>query len=320
MKAAIITRYGPPEVLEVQDAPVPSPGPGQVRVHVRASTVCAGDVRLRRASPFFLRAVSGGVLRPTRVRTPGMELSGTIDALGDGVTRFRIGEAVFGSAGLNFGACAEFACASEAMLAPRPAMVSDAEAATLPFGGISALYYLRAAGLAADQRLLVYGASGSVGTAAVQLGKHLGAHVTAVCGAANAELVRGLGADVVRDYEKQDYAEPRGAYDVLFDTVGKSGIRLGLRALKRGGVYAFSASPLTAFVLVSLWAALTGRVRVVGGMARGGGDDLAYLMSLVEQGKFQPVIDRAYPLDNIVEAHRYVEGGHKRGNVVIAIG
>jgi NADPH:quinone reductase-like Zn-dependent oxidoreductase len=320
MKAAIITRYGPPDVLEVQDAPLPSPGPGQVRVRVKASTVCAGDVRLRRASPFFLRAVSGGVLRPTKVKTPGMELSGTIDALGEGVAKFSIGEAVFGSAGLNFGACADFVCASAAMLAPRPASVTDAEAASLPFGGVSALYFLRAAGRAAGQRLLVYGASGSVGASAVQLGKHLGAHVTGVCSAANAELVRSLGADVVRDYRNRNYAEPRGGYDVFFDTVGKSGIRLGVRALKRGGVYAFSASPLTAFALVSLWAALTGRVRVVGGIARGGGDDLAWLMSLVEQRKFRPVIDRAYPLADIVEAHRYVETGHKRGAVVITVG
>jgi NADPH:quinone reductase-like Zn-dependent oxidoreductase len=320
VKAAIITRYGPPAVLEVQDVPVPSPGPGQVRVHVKASTVCAGDVRLRRASPFFLRAVSGGVLRPTKVKSPGMELSGTIDALGDGVTKFKIGDEVFGSAGLSFGACAEFVCASATMLAARPPMVSDAEAATLAFGGVSALYFLRAARLTAGQRLLVYGASGSVGAAAVQLGKHFGAHVTAVCSAANQELVRGLGADIVRDYEKKDYAEPQRASDVFFDTVGKSDLRLGLRALKRGGVYAFSASPLVAYALVSLWAALTRRVRVIGGIARGGGDDLAYLMSLVEQRKFKPVIDRAYPLDSIVEAHRYVEAGHKRGNVVISVG
>jgi NADPH:quinone reductase-like Zn-dependent oxidoreductase len=319
VKAVLISRYGPPEVLRIGEVDIPSPGKGEVRVRVHAATVCAGDVRIRRADPFFLRLVGGGLLRPTRVRTPGMEFAGVIDALGEGVSGLSIGDAVFGSAGLKFGANAQYVCAPAVLVAAKPAQVAFEAAAPMAFGGISALYYLKAAGLRAGQTLLIYGASGAVGTAAVQIAKHLGANVTAVCGARNADLVRALGADAVLDYATDDFSRDGPVYDVVFDTVGKSRIRRGLRALKPGGAYVFAASSLTDYLAVSLIAALTGRLRVVGGIARGAASELAFLMQLVTEGRFKPVIEGAYPLSDIVAAHTHVEGGHKTGNVVILV-
>lgn len=319
MKAVLISRYGPPEVLRVGEVEKPNPRKGEVRVRVHATTVCAGDVRIRKADPFFLRLVGGGVSRPTKVKTPGMEFAGVVDALGDGVTSFAIGDPVFGSAGLKFGANAQYVCAPEVLIAGKPADVAYERAAPIAFGGISALHYLRAASLQAGQKILVYGASGGVGTAAVQIAKHLGAHVTGVCSGANAELVRSLGADAVLDYATHDYSRDGAIYDVVFDTVGKSRIRRGVKALKPGGAYVFAASSLLSYILVSVFAAMTGRIKVIGGIARGRSPELAFLMQLVTQGKFEPVIDRTYPLSDIVAAHAHVEAGHKKGNVVILV-
>ncbi|MGH3429147.1 MAG: NAD(P)-dependent alcohol dehydrogenase [Mycobacteriales bacterium] len=296
----------------------PEPKEGAVRVRVHATTVCAGDVRLRKADPFFLRIVGGGIVRPTKVRIPGMEVAGTVDAIGPGVTQFKVGDAVFGSAGLTFGAYADYVCMPEMLLAAKPVEVPYREAAAIPFGGVSALHYLRAAGVQAGQALLIYGASGSVGTAAVQLGKHFGAHVTGVCSGANVELVRSLGADAVLDYAREDFSRDGAIYDVVFDTVGKSKIWRGIKALKRGGTYAFSACGLPSYGLARLWS-LTGRVKVVGGIARGKAKELAFLMQLVQDGRFKPVIDRTYPLSDVVDAHAYAEAGHKKGNVVILV-
>ena len=319
MKAVLISRYGPPEVLRIGDVAKPNPGKGEVRVRVHATTVCAGDVRIRKADPFFLRVVGGGISRPTKVRTPGMEFAGVVEALGEGVRSFAIGDSVFGSAGLKFGANAEYVCTPDVLMAAKPADVTYDQAAPIAFGGISALHYLRAAALQAGQKLLVYGATGSVGTAAVQIAKHLGAHVTGVCGGGGAELVRSLGADAVLDYAIDDYSREGAVYDVVFDTVGKSRIRRGVKALKPGGAYVFAASSLMSYVLVSVFASLTGRIRVVGGIARGGSQELAYLMQLVTEGRFMPVVERTYPLSDIVAAHAHVETGHKRGNVVILV-
>ena len=319
MKAVLIKRYGPPDVLQLAEIEKPAPKRGEVRVRVHASTVCAGDVRIRKGDPFFLRVVGGGISRPAKVRTPGMELAGDVDAVGEGVSGFAIGEAVFGSAGLKFGANAQYVCAPEVLLAAKPADVPYELAAPIAFGGISALHYLRAAGLQAGQKLLVYGASGSVGTAAIQLARRFGAHVTGVCGHTNVELVRSLGADAVLDYAVDDYSRDGAIYDVVFDTVGKSGILRGVRALKRGGAYVFAATSLTSYALVSSFASLTGRVRVIGGIARGRSADLSFLMQLVTEGAFTPAIDRTYPLGDIVAAHAYVEAGHKKGNVVIMV-
>jgi NADPH:quinone reductase-like Zn-dependent oxidoreductase len=248
-----------------------------------------------------------------------MEFAGVVEAVGEGAGRFAIGDAVFGSAGLKFGANAEYVCAPEVLLAGKPAEVAYERAAPIAFGGVSALHYLRAADLQAGQKILVYGASGSVGSAAVQIAKDLGAHVTGVCSGGNAELVRSLGADAVLDYTLDDYSRDGAIYDVVFDTVGKSRPRRAVKALKPGGAYAFAACPLPTYVSLSVFASLTGRIKVIGGIARGGSSQLAFLMQLVAEGRFKPIIDRTYPLSDIVAAHAHVEAGHKKGNVVVLV-
>jgi NADPH:quinone reductase-like Zn-dependent oxidoreductase len=332
MKAATYARYGEPEVLQVTDVEKPVPKDNELLIRVRATTVCAGDVRLRRADPFFLRLFNG-LSRPRRVTIPGMELSGTIEQIGRNVTGFEVGDRVFGSAGLKFGAYAEYVCVSSPqLLAAKPDSVSFEEAAAIPFGGISALHFLRKANIRAGQNVLIYGASGSVGTYAVQLAKHFGTRVTGVCSTANLELVRSLGADAAIDYTKGDFSSEGRVYDIVFDTVGKSGFWRSMRALKRGGTYVQAASVparasavaiiagLLSPTLGGLWASTTGAGRVVGGIGRSRPGDLAFLAGLVADRKVRVVIDRHYPLSAIADAHRYVETGHKKGNVVIEVG
>src|SRR5262245_4786971 len=318
MKAAVYRRYGPPDVLAIEDVATPVPKGNEVLVRVHTSTVCAGDVRLRKADPFFLRAFSGWS-GPTRIPILGMEFAGTIEVAGSGVTRFTKGDAVFGSMGLKFGANAEYVCVPEGgALAAKPRNANFAEAAAICFGGVSALHFLRLAAVGPGQRVLVYGASGSVGTYAVQLAKHFGAHVTGVCSASNAALVASLGADEVLDYARQDFSTARAFYDVVFDTVGKSGYWRSLRALKRGGAFTFAVSSLLAPSVGRLWARAKGR-RIVSGIARGRPGDLDLLKELIESGQMRPVIDQVYPLKEIAQAHRHVDTGHKKGNIVITI-
>ena len=320
MRAAVYHQYGAPEVLAVEDVPQPQPREGEVLVRVHASTVCAGDVRLRRAKPFFLRGISG-LWHPTKRPTPGMEFAGTVEQTGPSVTGFARADSVFGSTGLKFGANAEYACvAAGPLLVAKPPGLSFEDAAGIPFGGVSALHFLRLAKVGSGQDVLVYGASGSVGTYAVQLAKILGARVTAVCSTANLGLMASLGADETIDYTAQDFSKTGRRYDVVFDAVGKSGFERSVRALKRGGTYVFAASGLVAPTLGKAWCTITGRARVPSGMARAKPGDLAYLAGLVESGSLRPVIDRCYPLDQIAEAHRYVESGHKKGVVIIAVG
>jgi NADPH:quinone reductase-like Zn-dependent oxidoreductase len=319
MKAAVFDRYGPPEVLHLADVAKPVPGDDEVLVRVRTTTVCAGDVRLRRAAPFFLRAYSG-LFRPSKINILGMEFAGAVESIGKRVTLFDRGDEVFGSTGLKFGACAEYVCVSEGpLLARRPLKATPEQAVAIPYGGVSALHFLKAAGVRPGHRVLVYGASGSVGTFAVQLAKHFGAQVTAVCSTANVDLVRALGADNVVDYTKEDFSARGPTYDIVFDTVGKSGFWRSLKALKRGGAYVRSASGLLSPTLGRAWASLVGAGRVIQGMARTRAGDLSFLIELVEAGRLRPVIDRTYPLGSIAEAHRLAESGHKKGAVVITV-
>jgi NADPH:quinone reductase-like Zn-dependent oxidoreductase len=319
LKAAVYNRYGPPDVLHIEDVERPVPKDNEVLVRVHASTVCAGDVRFRKADPFFLRWLNG-LFRPRKINILGMELAGTIEAVGRNVTRYRANGQVFGSTGLKFGAYAEYTCVAEGpLLAATPDNVSCETAAAIPFGGVSALFFLRKAGIEAGQKVLIYGASGSVGTFAVQLAKHFGAHVTGVCSTANLQLVKSLGADEVVDYTRTDFSKAGHVYDIVFDTVGKSGFWRSMRALKRGGSYVFAASGLLSPTVGRVWARMTGAGNVGGGMATVAAGDLAFLIGLVEAGTLRVVIDRSYPLNQIAEAHRYVEAGHKKGNVVILI-
>jgi NADPH:quinone reductase-like Zn-dependent oxidoreductase len=319
LKAAVYRRYGPPDVLQIETAEKPVPKDNEALVRIHATTVCAGDVRFRKADPFFLRWLNGA-WRPKKINILGMEVAGTIACVGKSVTGFGIGDEVFGSTGLKFGAYAEFACiAAGPALASKPENVTSETAAAIPFGGVSALHFLRSANIRAGQKVLIYGASGSVGTFAVQLAKHFGARVTGVCGTANLDLVGSLGADEVIDYMQEDFSRAGRVYDVIFDTVGKSGFWRSMRSLKRGGCYVFAASGLLSPTLGRLWATLTGAGRLIGGIARIKAGDLRFLVNLVEAGKIRVVIDRCYPMDKIAEAHRYVETGRKKGNVVITV-
>jgi len=324
MKAAVYSRYGPPEVVQIKNVEKPAPRDNEVLVRIHATTVCAADWRLRRADPFFVRFMFG-LWRPKKVNILGMEFAGTVESVGKAVTGFGEGDQVFGSTGFNFGAHAEFVCVPEdGALAMKPTNMTLEEAAAVLFGGVSALYFLRQAKIQPGQRALIYGASGSVGTFAVQLAKHFGAHVTAVCSTANLDLVRSLGADEAVDYTREDFSRAGRVYDIVFDAVGQSGFSRSLKSLKRGGFYvrvggSGRVSSMLGENLRGMWISITGAAKVVGGVARGAPGDLSFLKGLIEAGKLRTVIDRLYPLDEIAEAHRYVEAGHKKGNVVIVL-
>ena len=302
MRAAVYTSYGPPEVVRIQEVERPSPREDEVLVRVRAASVAAADWRMRKADPFLARLFNG-LFRPRRVNVLGFELAGDVVAVGGRVTRFAIGDAVFAFTGFGFGAHAEYRCLRETgtpsrhgLIAHKPPELTYEEAAGLPCGALTAQAFLRQARLGRGQRLLVYGASGSVGTAAVQLGRALGAEVVGVCSAANTGLVSSLGAHHVIDYTSEDYTRIAGTFDVVFDAVGKTSKSRSRPALERGG----------RFVSVK------GRPRIEAG-------DLEHIAALVRGGQLRSVLDRTYPLDAIVEAHRYVEAGHKRGNVVVVM-
>jgi NADPH:quinone reductase-like Zn-dependent oxidoreductase len=324
MKAAVFTRYGPPDVLEIKDVEKPVPRDNEVLVRVRAATVCAADWRMRKADPFMVRFMNG-LWRPKKFNVLGAEFAGTVESVGKAVTRFKEGDEVFGSPGFRFGAHAEYICLPEnGLLAMKPVNMTFEEAAAVLFGGFSALHFLRKAGIRAGQKVLIYGASGSVGVFAVQLAKHFGASVTGVCSTANLDLVKSLGADAVVDYTKEDFSSAGRVYDIVFDTVGKSGFSRSLKSLKRGGPYVLvggsgSPSSLLALIVRGLWASLTGTAKVISGVARATAEDQALLKALIEAGKLRTVIDKRYPLAEIAEAHRHAEAGHKKGHVVIVL-
>lgn len=306
MRAVVYTRYGPPDVLQLAEVAKPTPKDDEVLIKIHATTVAIGDVRLRMADPFGVRLFNG-LLRPRRITILGMELAGEIEAVGKDIQRFQPGDQVFALTGFGFGAYAEYKCMPEGgtaekggLVAAKPANLSFEEAAAIPGGGITALVTLRKAAIQSGQKVLTYGASGAVGTAAVQIAKSLGADVTGVCSTANLELVKSLGADRVIDYTREDFTQNGEVYDVVFDAVDKLPSSQGRKPLKKSGVY----------------------LNVVKDSGSGkmiGTEELLYLKELVEAGKFRPVIDRSYPLEQIPEAHRYVEKGHKKGNVVINV-
>jgi NADPH:quinone reductase-like Zn-dependent oxidoreductase len=317
VRAVVHDRYGPPDVLRLEEVERPVPEDDQVLVKIQATTVTRTDTGLRSAEYFISRFFTG-LLRPKR-KILGTELAGKVEAVGAAVTEFEVGDRVFGVAGA--GAHAEYVCVRESgPLTHMPAGLSFEEAAAICDGASLALACLRKAGLRARQRILVYGASGSVGTAGVQLAKHFGTHVTAVCNTKNVELVRSLGPDEVIDYQQEDFTKNGKAYDVVFDAVGKHSFRRSRRSLNPNGVYV--DTDLGFMWHVPLLALLTKRIgakKVALGITRYSKDDVLLLKELVEAGKYRPVIDRSYPLEQVVEASRYVETGQKTGNVVLTL-
>lgn len=307
MKASVYTQYGPPEVLQLVDVPKPMPRDHEVLVKVRATTVTIGDTIMR---SFKLPNITGwqkfmarlilGWNKPKR-HILGMELAGEIESIGQKVTRFKSGDAVFASTyNVNFGGHAEYKCLPEkGVIAIKPANLTYEEAAAIPGGGQTAWHCLQKGRLQPGQKILIYGASGAVGTFAVQLAsRHFSAEVTGVCSDANVDLVRSLGANQVIDYTRQDFTQSGETYDVIFDAVGKLSPAYGKKALKPGGVY------------INVHADSSGGEKV---------EYMLILREMIEAGVIKPVIDRVYPFDQIVEAHRYVEQGHKKGNVAITM-
>ena len=317
MKAIIYTKYGAPEVLQLKEIEKPTAKANEILIKVKATAVNSGDLRLRAADPFGVRLFFG-LMRPKK-NMLGSVLSGEIEKVGSIVTRFTVGDLVFGSTGMSFGAYAEYKCLPEnAALALKPTMISHQEAAVIPFGGTTALYFIRKANLKSGQHVLIYGASGAVGTAAIQLAKYFGAIVTGVCSTANIDLVKSLGADQVIDYSREDFTKNGETYDVIFDTVGKTSVERSLRSLNKKGVLMLGASGM-AGMLQGLWTSLTSTRQVISGVVSPKAEDIQFLKELIEQGKLKSVIDRTFSLEQMVEAHQYVEKGHKKGNVVIGL-
>ena len=322
MLAVVYEKYGSPDVLEFQEMTKPIPKDNEILVKVHATTVTVADIRSRSftvpSSVWLPARISLGLTKPKKA-TLGVELAGEVEAIGKDVTRFKNGEQVFAATLINFGAYAEYICLSEdATVAIKPFNVTYEEAAALPIGARTALHYIRKANVQPGQKVLIYGASGSVGTYAVQLAKYSGAEVTGVCSTENVELLKSLGADKVIDYNVKDFSINGEMYDVVFEAVNKSSFSACMRVLKDDGVYVNVTEPLPSIQM--LWTKMTsGKKLMLGENAPERAEDLIFLKELVEAGKLKPVIDRGYPLKQIVEAHRYVDKGHKKGNVVITV-
>ena len=318
MKAVIYTKYGSPEVLHLKEVEKPTPKANEVLIRIYATSVTSGDVRMRKADPWFVRLMLG-LTRP-KITIPGVVLAGEIEAIGKDVTLFKEGDPVYGMTIKHFGAYAEYKCLPEdGILALKPVSLTYKEAAAMPFGDTTALHFLRKAKLKAGQKILIYGASGAVGTSAVQLSKYFGAEVTGVCSTANVAMVKSLGADKVIDYTKEDFSKNGEVFDIIFDTVGRSPFSTSVKSLKKNGYYLRVVHMALSPVIRGLWVSLTSGKKVIGGVANVKAEDLVFLNNLIEAGHLKPVIDKSYPLEEIVEAHQYVEQGHKKGNVIITI-
>jgi len=330
MRVIKCTKYGAPDVLQLKDVEIPNPKDNEILVKIYATTVTAGDVTLRSGMKdisfllrFFARLMMG--FRKPKKDVLGMELSGEVEAVGSNVKRFKKGDQIFGTTtGLDYGSYAEYICIPEEpistglfganMVALKPTNMTYEEAAAVPIGADTALHFLRKGNIQSGQKVLIYGASGCLGTFAVQLAKHFGAKVTGVCSTSNLDWVKDLGADKVIDYTKEDFSKDGETYDIIFDTVGKSSYSACKRSLKKNGIL------LEAVIKVGhLIRSKFSSIKVVGGGATEVTEDLLLLKELAEAGKIKSVIDKTYPLEKIIEAHTYVDKGHKKGNVVITV-
>lgn len=322
MRAVVYEKYGPPDVLHLKELSKPIAGDDEVLIQIRATTATTGDARVRALNVpegfGLMSRLIFGVFAP-RKKILGVELAGVVAAIGKDVTRFKVGDEVFAAAGMSMGCYAEFRVIKESgAIVKKPASLSFEEAAALSFGGNTALDFFRRGELKSGERVLINGASGAVGSAAVQLAKHLGAHVTGVCSTANLELVRSLGADVVVDYTNEDFTARGESYDLIMDTAGTSPYARCKHVLAPKGRLLLVLASLPA-VLGAIVSNLFSDKKIIAGPAPDRAEDLRVLAELAERGKYRPVIDRAFPLEQTSAAHAYVDSGRKRGNVVLTI-
>lgn len=316
MKAIDCSRYGAPDVLEMIALEIPKPSKDELLVRVHATSVNSGDVRIRKADPWIIRLIFG--FKKPRRSILGTIFSGEVVGIGEDVRNYQIGDTVFGSTGMRFGTYAEFLSISESeTLSLKPESITHLEAATIPFGGITALYFIQQANIQSGQKILVYGASGAVGSAAVQLAKSKGGIVTAVCSERNASMMKEIGADYVIDYTKERFFEKQEKYDVIYVAVNKLSFSKSLRSLKKDGTLILSAAGFSQMLRAG-FARISGR-KILTGVVRESPVEMLILKDLINSGKYKAVVDRVFSLEEIVQAHKYVDLGHKCGNVAIRI-
>lgn len=324
MKAIVHTKFGPPDELQLKEVKKPVPGDNEVLIRIHATTVTTTDCNVRNLTfvpesfKFFARIMFG--FKKPKINILGIDLAGKIEAVGKDVKLFKAGDQVFGSPGTKFGGHAEYCCVPEyGALAIKPHDWSWEEAAAISLAGNTALFYIRdLAKIQSGQKILIHGASGAIGTYAVQLAKYYGAVVTGVCGATNAEMVKSIGADKVIDYTKEDFTRTNEKYDFVFDVVGRTTFSQCRDILKPNGIYLENMMEIKDFLKV-LWTSVTGGKKIKGGVSSERAENLNFFVELIESGKLKPIIDRIYPLERTAEAFQYVEQGHKKGNVVITV-
>ncbi|MBM9546968.1 NAD(P)-dependent alcohol dehydrogenase [Leptospira sp. 201903074] len=317
MKVITARKYGTPEVLRLEEWETPFPKKDEIRIKIHNTSVNSADWRIRKPDPKLVRLFFG----ITKLRQPilGGSIAGVVDAVGENITKFQVGDKIFGSTGLRMGAYAESICLPESSIITfLPKEISFQEGATLPFGSLTALDFIQKCNLKKNQTIIIYGASSSVGTAAIQLAKHFGAVVTAVCSKGNFELVKSIGADLVMDYDEFHSESHNNNYDVVFECVGKSSIPSNLQHLSNGGTLILVGASFKD-MFHAAWISLTRKINIKFGPIAETLENLNFLTELTKKGEFKVVIDKSYPLEEMVEAHRYVEAGHKKGNVVIVV-
>lgn len=329
MKAIIWTKYGSPDGLQLREVEKPTPRDDEILIKIHASSVTAGDCEMRRLElPLMLSfpvRLYAGFLKPKRITILGQELAGEVVEVGKNVTSYKVGDQVFGTTGFRFGAYAEYICLPErpddaqGTLALKPENLTYEEAAVVPTAGFEALHYLRKANIRPGKKVLIIGAGGSIGTFSIQIARHLGAEVTGVDSPEKLELIRSLGADRVIDYTKGDYTSTGETYDLIIDVVGKGSVARRLKLLKEGGYYFLAYAGLS-HILLSIWTLVMSNKKLKIESSNQKKDDLIFLKQLLEDGRLKPIIDRGYPLEQTSEAHKYVETGHKKGNVVLTGG
>lgn len=328
MQAIVWTKYGSPDGLQLQDVEKPVPQDDEILIKIQATTVTAGDCEMRRLQlPLMLSfpmRLYAGFLRPKRITVLGQELAGEVEAVGQQVTSFKKGDQVFGTTGFGFGAYAEYICLPaepsdmQGILAAKPANLTFEEATAVPTAGLEALHFFRKANIQPGKKVLIIGAGGSIGTFSVQLAQHFGAEVTGVDNTEKLDMLRAIGANHVIDYTKEDYINHGQSYDLIIDVVGRRGVARRLKLLKPDGHYYLAYAGLS-HMLLSLWVSLTSSKKLKIESASPKKENLIFLKELIEAGKIKPIIDRCYSLSQMVEAHRYAETGHKKGNIAITV-